>query len=155
MREHATRAAVLKALKDTVEVRESEARAAVAGAMRVGEKLDAELPDGTRIGSVSMVGGRVTASVADEGQLLAWVAEHHPTEIEEQVVTVRQVRPAFLARLLSEAETDARKAAPGIGVKEGDPYPRVTLTKTAPADVLAAIRSGQVEPLALPGGEDQ
>ncbi|MFG2650932.1 hypothetical protein [Streptomyces sp. NPDC048436] len=69
-------------------------------------KIDATLPDGTKVGSVSRQGGEREATVTDADAFRGWVRDHFPTEhvvefIPAQVVT--SVRPGFSGRVLSEA----------------------------------------------------
>lgn len=69
-------------------------------------------------------GGRVT--VSHEQNLVDWVTEHYPTEVEE----VLRVRPAFLKLLKDTSEAAGEPCGPGgeldiPGLTVGDPYPMV------------------------------
>lgn len=60
--------------------------------------IAAELPDGTRIGSVKRSKPRRTPAVTDDAAVLAWVKENRPEEI------VESVNPAFLDYLKAQAK---------------------------------------------------
>lgn len=82
------RVAILKALADTVTGAAQQARGDLLTAMVAAgaEKATAELPDGTKVASVSLCGGdKATARVVDDAAFLAWVKANRPDEIEEKV----------------------------------------------------------------------
>lgn len=89
-----------KALKD----QENQGRSYLVDSMEVGDAVVGRangLPVGRAVKSV-----RTDAKVVDDKALLKWVKSNHPDEVE----TVEQVRPAFLAQLkkageLSDGET--------------------------------------------------
>lgn len=144
------RADVQKALEET-------------GASRV----DATLPDGTKVATVSRSTPTAKATVTDEDKLLAWVREHAPGEIVSRVVT--EIRPAYLASLLAQmtAAGAAEVADQATGELHGVPgvemlTPRSTThstrhTKHGPEQIATAWRDGQLGHLDLPqlgaGGE--
>jgi hypothetical protein len=143
--------AVLKVLGERLKgakaALDRQARELMEPSDRSAVKLDGEL-----VGTVTLAEGRSTAKVTDPRELLAWVKEHYPTE----VVTVEQIRPAFLAKLLDVAKDagfgvvpETGDVVPGIDVGAGDPYPMVRLTADADAVVEVAWRAGR---LPLPGG---
>lgn len=67
------------------------------------ERKAAVLPDGTKIGAVSIRKGATSARVTDEAAFLRWVVDKHPEQL------MQTIRPAFVAYLL-----DAAKKA-GVG----------------------------------------
>ena len=151
----AARVAVLKTLADKVAEADREARAELLATMQeIGaEKVSAELPDGTAVASVSIVGGKgAKAVVVDERAFLAWVKANHPMEIEERV------SDAFKKRLLDELAQNGEEV-PGVELGTARPY-LSNRFKTGGKDAIAAawvegtLQLGQV--LALPaGGEEQ
>lgn len=117
------------------------------------EKVNAELPDGTVVASVSIAGGNgAKAAVTDDRAFLDWVRANHPTEIEERVNDTFKKR--FLDDLAKAGET-----VPGVDLVDGRPY-LSTRFKTGGKDAVAAAWSEGAlqldELLALPaGGEEQ
>jgi hypothetical protein len=86
------------------------------------EGIAAELPDGTRIGTVKRSKPRRAPTVTDEAALLAWVAEHRPDEI------VRSVNPAFVDACKAQIrrhghafDPDTGEIIPGIEMLDGAP----------------------------------
>ncbi|MCX5362910.1 hypothetical protein OG864_29870 [Streptomyces sp. NBC_00124] len=112
LREAVTRKAALKALYDHI----GEALA-VAGTdvqyllnqqyKATGTtKVDALLPDGTQVGSVTRKGGEKAAVVTDEEAFRAWVRDAYPSEHVVDVIPVHivaKVQPGFVAKVLAEA----------------------------------------------------
>lgn len=94
--------AALKALADTIGDRmkvvkaELQTQLVSAGVSRV----DALLPDGTKVGTISRPESKPKAVVLDDKAYLAWVVQNAPDNIVSQVVT--QVRPAYTTALLAE-----------------------------------------------------
>lgn len=142
----AQRVAVAKAVGDmlrrvTVEARgDFTAAAQEAGVVSV----RVHLPAG-ELGMVTMTRGRSTPVVADERAFLAWVTEHAPGEV------VTAVRDSYRRHVLDQVKQTG-ELPPGVEMRDGDPYPTVRLAPGAEQVALEAIRSGDVDPLALPGG---
>ena len=152
---------VLKTLGDEIAGRiagqKAEAKAAFTelGASRV----DATLPDGTKVASVTLSGeGSKSASVTNPGALLAWVETEYPGEVEVKV------RDSFLKKILDAAAAEGRpvdaatgEVIPGITVKDTTPFLSVRFKDGGRAAIVAAWRAGQlagidvVGPLAIPG----
>ncbi|WP_395109834.1 hypothetical protein [Actinomadura sp. SCN-SB] len=110
MKAQALRVAVLKALADQVAAAAAEQRNDLQRRMveTGAERVTAELPDGTKVASVSIAGGhKVTAVVVDEAELTAWVREHHPEHLEERI------RPAYRKALLEELGRNGEEV-PGV-----------------------------------------
>lgn len=142
----------------------------------------AEMPPGSRMpvmfggrhaGWASMPKGSVSASVADEKELLAWaeknypdrvetvtevavdddliafLAEHYPTALQES----RRVRPSWVGDICAALKDPGHyitvtgeklTEVPGIEVRENDPAPRVNLEPGAADIIAAAWRSGDI-----------
>ncbi|MFF2367174.1 hypothetical protein ACFVU0_31335 [Streptomyces sp. NPDC058122] len=112
VRDAVTRQAVLGALLDEVKSAYKDAKTKADDlldkAYRAGgtTKIDAMLPDGTKVGSSSRQGGEREAQVVDPEAFRAWVRDHYPTEhvvefVPAQVLTT--VRPGFSGKVLAEA----------------------------------------------------
>lgn len=85
------------------------------------EGVAAELPDGTRIGTVKRSKPRQTAVITDPDAVLAWVVEHRPDEL------VQSVKPMFLDLLKERARSHGvavladGSIVPGIELRDGTP----------------------------------
>lgn len=144
----ARKAAAIKVFENVVAAEKAGARSeAVAQLTALGVRLmDILMPDGTAVGTLSISGGKETAKVVDERAFLAWVKKNAPGEV------VETVRDSYRKALLKQIQGSG-ELPDGVELGQGDPYSTVRLSKGAEAIVLAAMRSGQIEPLALPGGE--
>lgn len=136
----ATLEAVQKALLDALKDAHEDTRAAVRDALSsIGAaSVHAEL-SGERIGTVTLVAGRVGHAVTDEAALLAWARANAPHAIRESV--------DFDA--LGLVASDAGWVAPltgevvaGVSVTRGNAYPSVRFTKTGKQAVLDSLRRG-------------
>lgn len=127
-----TKEAVLKALLDEVKSAYEEARTdvqylldqqeAATGARQFG----AALPDGTKVGTVSLTGGDPEAKIVDEAAFTAWVRQTYPSESVTRIV--KTVQAAFTAKVLDEmtaagvpqivdTETGEVHEVPGVEIK--------------------------------------
>jgi len=142
----------------------------------------ADLPPGSRIpvmfggrlaGWVTMPKPMTSATVTDEGALLAWAEEHQPGHVEdaaevavcEELVAYlgehapqflrhsRRPDPQWAADVLAALQRDGRwvtrdgepvTEVPGVTVSKGSPVPRVTLGEDAAEIIGAAWRDGLV-----------
>jgi hypothetical protein len=92
------------------------------------------LPDGTKIGQVSLTEGSDATVIADETAFFLWMKKNHPEEIEtieipEKVIpatSYEQVKPAALNRLLEE---EFIQAGEEIITKDGEPVPGIEFLK--------------------------
>lgn len=151
--------AVLKVLGDLVIAEKNAERDQVAAILAPGDRLTPRLPDGTAVpgARVRVDPGKVSLNVVDERALLAWLAKHHPTEVE----TVQRARPAWLEKIRSTVRIDGPvpdangEPIPGLDAKIGDPYTVVTADDDAAAALIDAWRAGALPGLpglpALPG----
>lgn len=130
-------------------------------------RIDAKLPDGTKVATVSRTESKPKAVVTDEPTLRAWVREHAPEEVSTRLVT--EIRPAYLTALLSELtsrgtveavdkSTGEMVEVPGVEIVT----PRATThscrtAKGGPEAIAEAWRTGTLAHLDLPqltaGGE--
>lgn len=153
--------AALKVLSEIVGKQTIADKDALMSALRdlgVKGSVDAVMPDGTPIGTVTMNKGRTVAAVNDRAAFTAWVAKNHPQQVSEVTTTV--VRPAFEMAVLKSAQkagepVDVKtgEAIPGVGVIVGEPFLTTRLADEAHDVVLTAMRTG-FQPLALPGGAE-
>ena len=105
-----------------------------------------ELPDGTKVATVSLAGGSTkSASVSEPNTLLEWVLQHHPGETE----TV--IRDSYLKKLLDTAKAEGRaidpltgELVPGITVRDSVPYVSVRMKPGGKDAIIAAWRAGQL-----------
>ncbi|MEU3096885.1 hypothetical protein ABZ690_19365 [Streptomyces sp. NPDC006967] len=110
LRDSVTKLAALGALLDEVKAAYAEARTDVQHHLN-GQytasgttKVDALLPGGTKVGSVSRTGGEVAAQIVDTDAFTAWVRDTFPTEHVIDIVPMQvrtSVRPAWTAQALA------------------------------------------------------
>lgn len=102
MQQLALEEAALKSLADAVNDRLKEVKATMQEALVNGGigKVDAKLPDGTKVATISRSDAKPAAVVIDDEAFLAWVRTVAPGEIASRVVT--EVRPAYRTLLLGE-----------------------------------------------------
>jgi hypothetical protein len=152
-RQAAIRVAALKALRDKVSDAYNQARADAVAALSPGDRLHAALPDGSDIGTVSVVDGKTSAKVTNPAALLKWVQVNAPDEVEQ----VPQVRESYLGALLARCENvdgaamhaKTGELLPGVRFETGDPYARVTQTHDQAEAFVSAWRAGTLAPDAV------
>lgn len=105
-----TRLAALGALLDEVKAAYAAARAEVQQHLDQQYQatgtttVDALLPGGTRVGSVSRTGGEATAQIVDDEAFTAWVRDNYPSEHVVEIIPMQvrtSVRPAWQAQALA------------------------------------------------------
>ncbi|MFD4371528.1 hypothetical protein ACFWPY_08040 [Streptomyces sp. NPDC058527] len=112
VREAVTRQAVLGALLAEVKAAYTTAKTAADDLLDKSHtaggttKVEARLPDGTKVGSSSRAEGEREAQVVDVEAFREWVRDHYPSEhvvefVPAQVLT--SVRPGFAGKVLAEA----------------------------------------------------
>lgn len=112
LRELTLRAAVLKVLGDEIATQLAITKLAAEAAFAAAESTQAvpQLPDGTKVATVSLAGGDgKSASVTNEGAFLAWMIATHPGETE--VI----VRASAKRKILDAAAKAGRAIDPGTG----------------------------------------
>lgn len=153
----AGRAAFLHWLKGEVFEAKTHVEDAIRPRLEPGERIRAELPDGTVIGAVTIGKPAETPTVTDERALLAWVKANRPTEIVESVNSAyvdalkKQVKAHGYAFVPGTGEV-----IPGIGLKTSTPSYRPTVDK----DLIPMLRqrSGELISgglLELPAAENE
>jgi hypothetical protein len=152
IRDSVTRLAVLGAVLAEVKSAYAEARTEVEHYLNQqhtetgASKLDALLPDGTKVGSVARAGGEVAAQVTDEEALTAWVRDHFPSEHIVEIVPMRvetRVQPGFVMKLLAEATAAGtpQYADPATGVIHDVPGVEIRPSRSASVRMTYSRRS--------------
>jgi hypothetical protein len=145
--------AVLKVLIDEVTSHDQKARAELLTRLLAAgvEKVSAELPDGTKVASVSVRGGdKFTARVVDDAAFLRYVKEHRPEEIEEKV------RDSFKRSFLDELTRNQEEIPGVVELKPSMPYIHNAFKPGGQAAIKRAWYSGALtlpEVLAIESGE--
>lgn len=127
-----------KWLRDRIKVWETQAKAELG--MRPGERLAGEIGS-SHLGFVTLARGKRSTRV-DEDAFTEWVAQRWPTEI------VQSVRPAFRAKLLSQALDrgavidDDGVVCEAVTVGSGEPYPTTQLDEQADTTVAELLAKG-------------
>lgn len=154
--------AALKSLADAITDRLKTVRATMQQQMEATgvSRVDATLPDGTKVATISRPSPSREARVADEELLKGWVRENAPSELASRVVT--EIRPAYLKALLGELTaagvpqwcdkaTGQIHDVPGVAVvPTRNTTHSVRPTKTGREELAAAWRNGQLAHLDLP-----
>lgn len=162
MQQLALEEAALKALADAITDRLKEVRTTMQEAMDTtgASRVDAKLPDGTKVATISATQPKPTAQITDPDLFLKWVREHSPQNITTRLVT--EVRPAYTTALLAEMtaagvaevadkETGVVEAVPGVEIKATRSRGHsVRPVKGGPEAIAEAWRSGALAHLALP-----
>ncbi|MGW0134859.1 hypothetical protein [Streptomyces sp. NPDC003299] len=157
VRDAVTRQAVLGALLDKVKGAYQDARRDAHELLEQQHKatgttkVDALLPDGTKVGSVSRQGGERAAQVVDEDAFTAWVRDHYPSEHVVKVIPARvevSVQPAFASKILAEmtAAGVAQYADPNTGELHTVPGVDIRPSRTA-AHRITYGRGSKAQPL--------
>lgn len=162
MQQLALEEAALKALSDAIGDRLKQVKADMQEALDTSgaTRVSAELPDGTKVATISRTEPKPAAIVTDADKFLAWVRDHSPKNIVTRLVT--EVRPAYTTALLAEmtAAGIAEVADKETGVVEEVPGVEIRATRgrshsVRPVDggreaIAEAWRSGALAHLALP-----
>ncbi len=124
LKDDATRVAVLKALRDTVEAEYEAARLRLLDGLRASraelglKSLRVTLPDDTPVATVTVVDPRPAVVVVDPASFTSWVAEHYPTEVETRVTVRSSWQRHFVATLATSAASPGPVADPRTGEKD-------------------------------------
>lgn len=113
----------IKVIQNDVKDAFDETRGALEPRLDSEEAAAAELPDGTRIGTVKRSKPRRVPVVTDEAALLEWVRKNRPDEL------VESVRPAFVDYLKGQA----RKHGAAVVEATGEIVPGVEMRAGAPS----------------------
>jgi hypothetical protein len=157
LKDDATKVAVLKALRDTVDAEYEAARLRLLDGLRasraeVGLKsVRVTLPDDTPVATVTVVDPRPSVVVVDEATFTTWVAENYPTEVE----TRTKVRPSwqrhFVATLDASpgpvADPRTGEVVPGLAARPAS-EPRSFSLRPLPGgteEITRAWRQGELD----------
>jgi len=105
------------------------------------------LPDGTKIGNVTLAEGKDETVIADDTAFFLWMKANHPEEIEtieipEKVIpasSYEQVKPAALNRLL---ESEFLQAGDAIVTVAGEEVPGVEFRKAPEPSQFSVTYAG-------------
>jgi hypothetical protein len=166
LKDDATRVAVLKVLRDTVEAEYEAARRRVLDGLRASraelglKSMRVTLPDDTPVATVSVVEPKAAVVVVDEDAFTSWVAENYPTEVETRVRSSWQRK--FVSRLDATpgpvADPSTGEVVPGLAARPAA-EPRSFSLRSLPGgveEIVGAWRRGDLDlrgVLALDGGE--
>ena len=144
----AMQAAVLKALLDEISARLDVVKRQTEEAFTETGATQAvpELPDGTKLATVSLAGGGGTSAYVDsDNELLAWVLKEHPDQVE------LVIRDGYRKALLDTAKKEGQpidpstgETVPGIAVKPSKPYVSIRFKPGGKEAVAAAWRAGEL-----------
>jgi hypothetical protein len=146
LKDHATKVAVLRVLRDAVEAQYQATRREVLDGLRAAraefalKSMRVTLPDGTPIATITLIDPQPAVVVADEDAFTAWVVENHPGEVETLVRVRSSWQKQFIARL-------AAWPAPVTDPHTGEVIPGLA-TAPAPAPCSFSLRP-------VPGGTEQ
>ncbi len=160
LKDDATRVAVLKALRDTVEAEYEAARLRLLDGLRASraelglKSLRVTLPDDTPVATVTVVDPRPAVVVVDPASFTSWVAEHYPTEVETRVTVRSSWQRHFVATLATSAASpgpvaDPRtgEVVPGLAARPA-PEPRSFSLRPLPGgteEITRAWRDGELD----------
>lgn len=150
-RDLAVRLVAIRVLKDRLTQHENSLRAAVREAMVEGDRdvCVVDVGDGGKplpVGTVGLAKAAESWRVTDTAALLEWVKANRPTE----VVSVEQVRPAYVTALLAQVKADGGIAddngelveVPGVECRTGEPTLQVKPNHDAARLVETAWNAG-------------
>lgn len=146
------RKAALTALSDAVKAELAEANTDVQWhieqhATATGStKFDATLPDGTKVGSISLTGGEAAAQVVDVDAFTAWVRAEYASEVTPRIEF--SIATAFLTKVLAEATAAGRAeyADPETGVVHDLPGVEIRPSRSR-SNRLTFSRTSKNQPL--------
>ncbi|MFF3300933.1 hypothetical protein [Streptomyces sp. NPDC002908] len=162
MQQLALEEAALKTLADTVMDRLKTVKAEMQEALTTGGvgKVDATLPDGTKVATISRTDSKPAAVITDPDAFLTWVRANSPHNVTTRLVT--EVRPAYATALLAEMtaagtaevsdkETGVVDAVPGVEIRATRSTTHsVRPTKDGRDLIAEAWRTGALGHLNLP-----
>ena len=144
--------ALLKVLSGRVGTAKKTADQDITGGWEVSDRNAAVLPNGTKIGTVTLAKGKRSVDITDQDAFMEWVLEAHPDAIQQ--IQVTQVDPDFTARMVafaratgSTADPATGEEVPGLRVRDGDPYPMTKLEDDAADLVAEAWQNGELTEL--------
>ena len=123
-------------------------------------RVDAKLPDGTKVATISRTAPKQTAAVGDDKAFLAWARKNSPHNVETKLLV--EVRPAYKAALLAEMtaagvteiadrETGVVEEVPGVEIRATRSTTHsVRPTKDGRDAIARAWREGELTHLTIP-----
>ncbi|MDK0520352.1 hypothetical protein [Streptomyces sp. ML-6] len=149
VREAVTKQAVLGAL--LTEVKRAYADARDTAEQLLGEQyqatgatqVDALLPDGTKVGSITRAPGETVAQVVDTEAFRTWVRDTYPAEHVVRTIpmqVVAEVRPSFAALLLAAMTAAGRAQYTDPATGEIHDVPGVSITPAGAASTRITYR---------------
>jgi hypothetical protein len=157
LKEDATRVAVLRALRDTVEAEYEAARLRVLDGLRAAraelglKSMRVSLPDDTPVATVTLVDPKPAVVVSDEASFTSWVAETYPTEVETRVQVRSSWQRQFVSRLDASpgpvADPRTGEIVPGLAAIPA-PEPRSFSLRPLPGgteEITRAWRRGALD----------
>lgn len=122
----AARLVVAKVVADRLKKYQDEIRGRVEPQLVPGERIKAVLPGGTPVGNVQLT-EEATRVRIDHREVLQWVKEHHPEEVQEHVNEAYLHHLTDLAKKYGHAfDRETGEVIPGIERLTGTPSFRVT-----------------------------
>jgi hypothetical protein len=134
----------LRVLADRVKDRTAEVKAELQAQLDVGDRKNAQLPNGDSVGAITYTRGRSGARVADENAFTEWVTANYPDEL------VTTVRSSFRDAVLSNAKNDGAAVTangeiiPGVELYHSEPYLSAKPLPGAAEVILSAVRLDHV-----------
>lgn len=161
MQQLALEEASLKALADAIADRLKEVKVSMQEALDNGgvSRIDATLPDGTKVATISRTDPKPAAIVTDPDVFREWVRAHVPGEITSRLVT--EVRPAYATSLMAQMtaagipevfdkDTGEVHTVPGVEIRATRSRTHSVRPTTGGRDAIAAAwRDGQLAHLNL------
>jgi hypothetical protein len=156
LKESATRVAVLRVLRDTVDAAYEAERRTVLDGLRAAraefalKSIRVTLPDHTPVATITLIDPQPAVVVADEDAFTAWVAENHPREVE----TLVRVRPGWQRKFLTHlaaldvvADPHTGEVIPGLTALSASAPRSFSLRPLpgGPEEITRAWRSGQLD----------
>jgi hypothetical protein len=134
----------LRVLADRVKDRTAEVKAELQAQLDVGDRKNAQLPNGDSVGAITYTRGRSGARVVDEKAFTEWVTANYPDEL------VTTVRSSFRDAVLANAKTAGAPVdsngeyVPGVGLYQSEPYLSAKPLPGAAGVILSAVRLDHV-----------
>lgn len=162
MQQLALEEAALKTLADTITDRLKVVKADMQDALTTSGvgRVDATLPDGTKVAVISRTDSKPAAVVVDSDAFLKWVHANSPHNVVTRLVT--EVRPAYATALMAEMtaagtaevsdkETGVVDSVPGVEIRATRSTTHsVRPTKNGRELIAEAWRTGALSHLPLP-----
>lgn len=87
------------------------------------QKQTWKFPDGTELGSISVMRGKLVATIRDLRAALRWCETHYPDELTVRTEIVQEMRPAFWSTIKKASE----EAGTGVDPQTGEALDWITV----------------------------